>query len=111
MPTISAASTPSRKVMMNACNMTETALCHFENEFQFQLYRIVFRRWHRQRAKSQRYVICITRRSDEVKPPKKQFRVAAENAWLAPVLGTASLLPGTRVSVHSAGYLAVSRDV
>src|SRR5260221_1862097 len=103
MPTIRAASTPSRSVIMNACNMSGTPADHFENEFQFQLYRIVFRRWERQRNKSQLVVICITRGVERVEPGILAVRVAAETAWQAPARGTAFPRPGTRVSARSVG--------
>src|ERR1700747_1566213 len=39
MPTIRAASTPSRSVTIKACNILGISPCDFENEFQFQLYK------------------------------------------------------------------------
>src|SRR6266568_115615 len=103
MPTIRAASTPSRSVIMNACNMSGTPVDHFENEFQFQLYRIVFRRRERQRSGSQPAVICITWGVARVELEILAVRVAAETAWPGRAQGRVFPRPGTRPSARSGG--------
>src|ERR1700704_4164740 len=61
MPTISAASTPSRSVMMNAWSMGENTYTKLKMNFNFNMDRIRFWEGHRQRVGVRIDVICIPR--------------------------------------------------
>src|SRR5581483_3884287 len=89
MPTISAASTPSRRVIMKACNMKLSAPYHFENEFQFQLNRIVCGAEDGQRAASQSDVIRITRSKSGSERRRPAVKGGGCDASVRAVSGTA----------------------
>src|SRR6201988_222432 len=94
MPTIKAASTPSRSVTMNACNMATSAPLDFENEFQFQLYKD-------SRLRREASTREITRACDL--NHVEEATGAAESAGPLPVAETTSPRPGIRRRGRSGG--------